>query len=123
MRRKENRITSRIALAIIASMVTMGIVAQAPAKRPTLVVGIMVDGLNSDYLELLKGYFGEGGFKRLMRDGVTLENVEYGPGVDRASATAMISPEQQPQSTVFRQQQFMTPKRKLATLYCSIHQK
>lgn len=90
MRRKENRITSRIALAIIASMVTMGIVAQTPAKRPTLVVGIMVDGLNSDYLELLKGYFGEGGFKRLMRDGVTLENVEYGPGVDRASATAMI---------------------------------
>ena len=84
MRRKENRITSRIALAIIASMITIGIAAQAPAKRPTLVVGIMVDGLNSDYLELLKGYFGEGGFKRLMREGVTLENVEYGPGVDRA---------------------------------------
>ncbi len=90
MRRKENRLTNRIAIALIASMVTMGLTAQTPAKRPSLVVGIMVDGLNSDYLELLKGYFGEGGFKRLMRDGVTLENVEYGPSVDRASATAMI---------------------------------
>ena len=90
MRHKENRITSRIALAIIASMVTIGMAAQTPAERPTRVVGTLVDGLNSDYLKLLKGYFGEGGFKRLMRDGVTLENVEYGPGVDRASATAMI---------------------------------
>lgn len=88
--RKENRITNRLVLAIVASMVTMGIVAQAPAKRPTLVVGIMVDGLRDDYLRLLKDYFGEGGFKRLMREGVTFENVEYGPRVDRASATAMI---------------------------------
>lgn len=77
-------------LAIVASVVTMGIAAQSPAKRPTLVVGIMVDGLREDYLQLLKSCFGEGGFKRLMQEGVTFENVEYGRGADRAAATAMI---------------------------------
>lgn len=87
---KDKSITSRVALAIVASVVTMTAVAQAPAKRPALVVGIMVDGLRSEYIELLKGYFTEGGFKRMMRDGVVLENVEYGNGVDAAAATAMI---------------------------------
>ncbi len=90
MRRKDKSITSRIALAIIASMVTMTAVAQAPAKRPTLVVGIMVDGLREDYIELLKGYFTDGGFKRTIRDGVMFENVNYGTGIDGAAATAMI---------------------------------
>lgn len=90
MRNKERSLTNRIAFAIVASMVTMTTVAQAPAKRPSLVVGIMIDGLREDYLELLKGYFSEGGFKRLMRDGAVLDNVNYGTGVDAAAATAMI---------------------------------
>lgn len=90
MRKENNRITSRLLLAIVASMVTMGITAQAPSNRPTLVVGIMVDGLSDDYLQLLKGYFCENGFRKLMSEGVTIENVEYGANIDRAAATAMI---------------------------------
>lgn len=90
MRHKEKSLTNRIAFAIVASMVTITAVAQAPAKRPALVVGIMVDGLREDYIELLKGYFTDGGFKRMMRDGVVLENVTYGEGIDAAAATAMI---------------------------------
>ena len=90
MSRKESRIAPRILIALLASMVTMSISAVEPTKRPTLVVGIMVDGLREDYLELLKGYFGNDGFNRLMTQGVMLENVDYGPGSDYASATAMI---------------------------------
>jgi len=63
-------------------MVTFTVVAQAPSPRPRLVVGIMIDGLREDYLDLLKGYFGEDGFKRIMRDGVMFEDVNYGTAVD-----------------------------------------
>lgn len=84
--------TLRLATALVASMVTFTVVAQpkAPTPRPQLVIGIVVDGLQDDYLDLLKGYFGEGGFKRLMRDGVMLENVDFGTQVDASAATAMI---------------------------------
>lgn len=71
-------------------MVTFTVVAQAPSPRPKLVVGIMIDGLRDDYIDLLKGYFGEDGFKRIMRDGVMFENVDFGTPLDVAAATAMI---------------------------------
>ncbi len=71
-------------------MFTLNVVAQAPSPRPRLVVGIMIDGLREDYLDLLKGYFGEDGFKRIMRDGVMFEDVNYGTAIDVAAATAMI---------------------------------
>ena len=91
MRRKNDpRLTGRIITALVASMVTFTVVAQAPAPRPKLVVGIMIDGLREDYLDLLKGYFGENGFKRLMKDGVMFDNVNYGTAVDATAATAMI---------------------------------
>lgn len=90
MRRKENHITQRLVFAVLASMVSMSIAAQMPAKRPQLVVGIVVDGLQEDYINLLKGYFGDGGFNRLMRDGVVLENVDYGTPLDLSAATAML---------------------------------
>ena len=38
-------------------------------------------GTQSDYLDLLHNHFTDGGFGRLMRDGATLSNVDYGPGV------------------------------------------
>ncbi len=90
MRKNENRLTGRVALALLASMVTLTISAQMPAKRPTLVVGVMVDGLTMDNINLLKGYFGEGGFKRLLSDGVTITDVDYGTAMDNAAATAMV---------------------------------
>lgn len=90
MQRKQPLKITRFVIALVASMVTVSVVAQAPSVRPRLVVGIMVDGLSEDYLELLKGYFSDNGFRRLMRDGVLLENVDYGPGIDATAATAMI---------------------------------
>lgn len=90
MRKKENRLTGKAVLAIAASMMTLSLSAQMPAKRPSLVVGIMIDGLSMDYINLLKGYFGDGGFKRLMADGVTITDIDYGTAVDNATATAIV---------------------------------
>ena len=84
-RKKDPRITVRLVTALIASMVTLSVAAQAPSPRPKLVVGIVIDGLREDYLDLLKGYFGENGFKLLMRDGVMLDNVNYGTALETYS--------------------------------------
>lgn len=95
MVKKTSQIKTRLACAIVASMVTIGLTAStqdrgALPKRPTLVVGIFIEGLQSEYLELLRDCFGDGGFKRLMDSGVTIENVNFGPGIDATAATAML---------------------------------
>lgn len=95
MVKKTSPITARIACAIVASMVSIGLTAATTAtghlsKRPTLVVGIFVEGLQGDYLDLLRDCFGNDGFKRLMDSGVTIENVDFGPGIDATAATAML---------------------------------
>ncbi|MBD5267900.1 MAG: alkaline phosphatase family protein [Bacteroides sp.] len=91
LKTNEPHLTRRRLLSVLlASMVTLTVVGQAPASRPKLVVGIMVDGLREDYLDLLKGYFGEGGFNRLMKDGVMLDNVSYGTFMDATAATALM---------------------------------
>lgn len=81
----------RIVLALIASMVTsMTLPAGEPSTQARLVVGIMVDGLDNDYLELLQSRMGQGGFNRLGRESLVLLNADYGTSVDGAAATAMI---------------------------------
>jgi hypothetical protein len=71
---------------LVASMVTMAV----SAKQPKLVVGIVVDGLQSEYIDLLREQFGTEGFNRLLRDGVVLENLDYGTNLDAAAATAVV---------------------------------
>lgn len=44
---------------------------------PKLVVGIVVDQMRQEYLYRFESKFGEGGFKRLMRDGFVLKNAHY----------------------------------------------
>lgn len=80
----------RLLVALIASMTAMAVQAQQPGVRPQLVVGIVIDGLDDQYIDLLRGQFGSGGFNRLMRDGVVLANVDYGTNVDATAATAML---------------------------------
>ena len=76
---------------MIFSLVAMSALSQTIGGRPTLIVGITIDQLRSDYIDLLQARFGEDGFKRLMRDGAFLENVEFDvPGLDIASGTAML---------------------------------
>ncbi len=105
--RKTLPITAHLASVLVASLVTMGIGVFAPAdmaaatpsatgnqqtppKRPTLVVGIFVEGLSSDYVNLLRANFGKDGFNRFIDNGVTIENVDFGPGIDATAATAML---------------------------------
>ncbi len=54
-------------------------------------VGIVVDQLRTDYIEYLQGLFGEKGFRKLMREGVYLKDMDFGvDGLDIASGTAMV---------------------------------
>lgn len=71
---------------LVASMVAMAV----NARQPKLVVGIVVDGLRQEYIDQLRGQFGDGGFNRFMREGIVLENVDYGTNLDAAAATAVI---------------------------------
>lgn len=50
---------------------------QKTSTKPKLVVGIVVDQMRYDYLTRFQNKYGEGGFKRLLRDGFSLENVHY----------------------------------------------
>jgi predicted AlkP superfamily pyrophosphatase or phosphodiesterase len=44
---------------------------------PKLVVGIVVDQMREEYLYRFQNKFGEGGFRRLMNDGMMLKNAHY----------------------------------------------
>lgn len=82
-------IKGKVAGAIAASIVTMSLSAQTPSPRPNFVVGVMIDGLSIEYLQLMQGYMGAGGFKRLLTDGVTITDIDYGTTVDEATAAAI----------------------------------
>lgn len=98
------QIGTSLACVLVASMVTMGIAMLAPATasaaqpraphapepRPKLVVGIFVEGLTADYVDLLRSGMGADGFNRLISQGVSIDNVDYGPGVDATAATAIL---------------------------------
>ncbi len=82
---------NRLLISMICGLVTITTVTQANAARPKLVVGIVVDQLRTDYIAHLREVFGENGFKRLMDQGVMLEDVDFNvDGLDVASATAML---------------------------------
>ena len=58
---------------------------------PKLVVGITIDQLRTDYIDMMQHLFGEGGFKRLIKDGAVYENTNYGfNDISRASSVATI---------------------------------
>lgn len=89
---KNNTLITAPALALIATLLTAlpcrG--AEAVSSRPQLVLSIVIDGLRADYLEMLSECFGPDGFNRLMAEGVVIDEVDFGPGVDAAGATAIL---------------------------------
>ncbi len=74
-------------LALIASMVTMALPAQTNAgqKQPQLLLNVVIEGLDATQLDLLRDYFGEEGFNRLLDQGVVLSG-EYGTTLDATAA-------------------------------------
>lgn len=75
---------------LIASVVAISVAAEEKSQQPRLIVGIVVEGLQADYIDNLRPYFGERGFKRLIREGVTINNADYGTALDPVAATAML---------------------------------
>lgn len=65
---------------------------QAFELAPRLVVNITIDQLRTDYMEAFTQLYTDGGFKRMMREGMIYDNASYPfAPVDRASAIATIS--------------------------------
>jgi arylsulfatase A-like enzyme len=67
---------------VIASSLAFSAAAQqrrraANAGKPRLVVGIVIDQFRADYLTRFEDQFGEGGFKRLLREGANFTNAHY----------------------------------------------
>ncbi len=61
--------------------------------RPKLVVGIVVDQMRWDYLYRYYDKYGEGGFRRLMRDGFSCENlmIDYLPTITAVGHTSVFT--------------------------------
>lgn len=89
MRKKKQM--NRLVSSMIASMIALSALSQVKGEKPTLVVGIIIDQLRSDYIELLQSHFGAQGFNHLITDGAYFQNVDFGlMQPDAISGTAVI---------------------------------
>ncbi len=65
-------------LFLIAGLLGLAAAAQPPAKPgPKLVVGLVVDQMRNDYIYRYWDRYGEGGFKRLVKNGYYFKNAHY----------------------------------------------
>lgn len=66
-------------------------IAQAQPERPKLVVGIVIDQMRWDYLYRYYARYGEGGFKRMLGEGFSIENckIPYIPSVTAIGHTSI----------------------------------
>lgn len=60
------------------------------AERPTLLVGIVIEGLRQETLDQLRPYFQKNGFNRFFENGVVMDNVDFGTALDAPSAAAVL---------------------------------
>ncbi|WP_341835780.1 alkaline phosphatase PafA [Chitinophaga pollutisoli] len=74
----------------IALMLAPAVQAQTP-PRPKIVVGMMVDQMRWDFLYRYAGRYGQGGFKRLLREGFRCEQtyIDYAPTVTACGHTSV----------------------------------
>lgn len=94
MSRRIKRVNNGIAplaCTVIFSLVGLGAAMAREQVGRKLVVGIMIDQLRSDYIESLRDELGEGGFNRLLREGVYIPDLDFKVnGLDPVSATAIV---------------------------------
>lgn len=89
--------TLSAALVLLTMFNTLPAMAVEPDNRietnnftaPRLIVGITVDQLRTDYLYALQNRLSQGGFRRLMKDGIVYDQVIY--DLDNPDATAAIA--------------------------------
>lgn len=82
----------RIITSLVAVLSITSVHAQTTVHdTPKLVIGITIDQLRGDYLELFQNTFSERGFKRLLNEGLVYQNIKFDfPNLDDASAIATI---------------------------------
>ncbi|MDU1890758.1 MAG: alkaline phosphatase family protein [Dysgonomonas sp.] len=82
----------RIITSLVAVLTISSVQAQTTVREtPKLVIGITIDQLRGDYLELFQNTFTERGFKRLLNEGLVYQNIKFDfPNLDDASAIATI---------------------------------
>lgn len=82
----------RIITSLVAVLTVASIQSQTTLKdTPKLVIGITIDQLRGDYLELFKHSFSERGFNRLLNEGLVYSNIRFEyPNVNEASSIATI---------------------------------
>lgn len=90
MRIKNSKVTPRIVCSIVATMVMASVWGQSTITQPKLVLGVMIEGLSADQLNMLRAHMGDGGFNRLLTQGVTIDNIDYGAPLDPAAASALL---------------------------------
>ncbi len=77
---------------LLTSLVGLTTLAGTHSARPRLVVGIMVDQLRTDYVEYLRGLFGDDGFKLLTDSGTYFRDIRYASSPkDAVAATVGIA--------------------------------
>ncbi len=64
-------------LLLLVSFINKSVIAQQNSSKPKLVIGIVVDQMRYDYLTRFQSQYGNGGFKRLLKDGFSLENAHF----------------------------------------------
>ncbi len=66
-------------IAAFSVLLTFSFTSKTPKnnERPKLVVGIVIDQMRYDYLIRFANRYGNGGFKRLLKGGFSLENAHY----------------------------------------------
>lgn len=62
----------------------------AEPEQTRLLLTVMVEGLETEYLDLLRGSFGDGGFRRLENDGLLIANADFGTPLDATAATVTL---------------------------------
>ena len=89
---QKNRIIRLIVMLVATCVISPSPKAQpSPTVRPQLVLGIVIDELDGETLELLLPQMSNGGFKRLMQIGLVIEDADYGrEQTDAVAGTAML---------------------------------
>lgn len=91
MSRPPKSLTVKLVGALVAVSAVLPLSAQASLpRRPRLVVGIVINGLDIDKVYQLREHLTSGGFNRLLDKGVTFTNISYGSPLDDAAATAVL---------------------------------
>lgn len=81
----------RIITSLVAIFTVASVQSQTLKEPPKIVIGITIDQLRGDYLELFQHTFGERGFKRLFAEGTVYQNINFDyPNLNSASAIATI---------------------------------